>query len=89
MNSGKVIISLLAGIAAGSIIGILFAPDKGTDTRKKISKKRDDYMDDIKSKLDDLICSINDRFESSKEDVDDLIEKGKSKAQQIKRKISY
>ena len=89
MNSGKVIISLLAGVAAGSIIGILFATDKGTDTRKKISKKRDDYMDDIKSKLDDLICSITDRFESSKEDVDDLIEKGKSKAQQIKRKISY
>jgi len=89
MNSGKVVISLLAGIAAGSIIGILFAPDKGTYTRKKISKKRDDYMDDIKSKLDDLICSINDRFESSKEDVDDLIERGKSEAQQIKRKISY
>ena len=39
MNSGKVVLGVLAGLAAGAALGILFAPDKGTATRKKISKK--------------------------------------------------
>ena len=39
MERGKVILGLLAGAAAGSLIGILFAPDKGVDTRKKVVHK--------------------------------------------------
>ena len=39
MNSGKAILSILAAAAAGTAVGILFAPDSGTNTRKKITKK--------------------------------------------------
>lgn len=40
MNSGKVVLGALAGLAAGALLGILFAPDKGSETRKK-SRKRE------------------------------------------------
>jgi gas vesicle protein len=36
MNSGKVLLGLFAGIAAGALLGILFAPEKGVGNPKKI-----------------------------------------------------
>jgi gas vesicle protein len=43
MSAGKVLLGLLAGVAAGATLGILFAPEKGAVTRKRIAKKGDDY----------------------------------------------
>lgn len=36
-KNGKILAAVAAGIAAGAILGILFAPDKGYETRKKIN----------------------------------------------------
>lgn len=38
-NSGQTLLALLTGAAIGAGIGILYAPDSGTKTRKKISKE--------------------------------------------------
>ncbi len=78
MNTGKVAIGVLAGVAAGAIIGILFAPDKGTETRRKISGKASDSVDDFKDKFEEMLCIISEKFESVKQDVNDLYEKGKN-----------
>jgi gas vesicle protein len=52
MNAGRTILAVLAGVAAGAAIGVLFAPDKGSDTRKKISKKGEDLATDLAGKVD-------------------------------------
>ena len=39
MKSGKILLGIMAGTAAGALLGILFAPEKGPVTRKKILKK--------------------------------------------------
>lgn len=39
MKASNVVLGVLGGLAAGAILGVLFAPDKGENTRKKIAKK--------------------------------------------------
>lgn len=47
MSSSKVIISFLVGAAVGGALGILLAPDKGAETRRKIVEKGSDLGDSI------------------------------------------
>ena len=55
MKTSNSVLGILGGIGIGVALGVLFAPDKGTETRKKISKKGTNLTDDIKLKFDDLI----------------------------------
>ena len=62
MSSGKLLLGVLAGVATGALIGVLFAPDKGSVTRKKISKKGDDYADGLKENLNTFIETVSNRI---------------------------
>lgn len=79
MSSGKLLIGLLAGVAAGALLGVLFAPDKGTETRKKISKKSRDFVDDVKSKYDEFVKGVNEKVDSVKQEAEYI----KSKASKV------
>lgn len=69
MNSGKVVLGVLAGLAAGAILGILFAPDSGVNTRQKIVRKGEGYIDDLKEKFNDFVDHVAEKVEKVKEDV--------------------
>jgi gas vesicle protein len=85
MNSGKVLLGVLTGVAAGALLGILFAPDKGSETRKKLSQKGSDYADELKNKFNEFIESVTDQLDTVQEDVEELARKGKAKADQASR----
>ncbi len=55
----KAILALLAGSAIGLAIGILFAPDKGSETRNKISSSATKAMGNIKEKINEQFGKVN------------------------------
>lgn len=87
MSTGKILLGVLAGVAAGALLGVLMAPDKGSNTRKKISKKGYKVSDDLKETLNDFIESVTEKFEKVKEDVSDFADKAKSKAEEVKSDV--
>ena len=69
MSKGNVIFGVLAGMAAGAVLGILFAPEKGTETRKKIVHKGEDYVDGLKERINSILNNGSKRGEKVKESV--------------------
>jgi gas vesicle protein len=84
MSSGKLLLGVLAGVAAGALIGILFAPEKGTETRKKIAKKGEDYVGGIKEKFNDLIDDLTKKMDGVQAKANEMAEDAKSKVEEMK-----
>jgi gas vesicle protein len=87
MNSGKIIIGALAGLAAGALIGVLFAPDKGTEVRHNIVKKSEDYLDSVKNKFNSLLDNISGKFNGGKVEVSEIDDNGRTSSSKAKREM--
>ncbi|MGZ8557970.1 MAG: YtxH domain-containing protein [Chitinophagaceae bacterium] len=59
---------LLIGFTTGLIVGLLFAPAKGSETRETISNRGRE----LKNKFNDLVDSVTDKFDSMQDDVEEL-----------------
>ena len=73
---GDSLLAFVAGAAAGLTLGLLFAPEKGEDTRRKIKETVGDAADSAKARarlarmeLNDLRAELQDQAEDLKEDV--------------------
>jgi gas vesicle protein len=75
MSSEKVLIGILAGAAVGALAGILFAPAKGSRTRKRILDKGEGYADDLKEKFGELLDEVTKNITKVKEEVTEFVEK--------------
>ncbi|WP_291099874.1 MULTISPECIES: YtxH domain-containing protein [unclassified Flavobacterium] len=84
MSTGKVVLGTMAGLAIGGILGILFAPEKGSVTRKQIVDKGNDYADELKSKYNDFADTISEKLHSAKEFALEMSENGKAELDDLK-----
>lgn len=72
-NTGKLIGALLIGAAVGGILGILFAPDKGSETRKKIAGKTNDLTNSLKTKFNSLMGEARSEMKAAKERTAEVV----------------
>jgi|JI8StandDraft_2_1071088.scaffolds.fasta_scaffold219732_1 gas vesicle protein len=50
-NTNKILTALATGVIVGGVLGVLFAPDKGENTRNKIAEGGKKLSDSIKDKM--------------------------------------
>jgi len=87
MSTGKVVLGIAAGLAAGALLGVLFAPDKGVTTRKKIYREGENLTDDLKEKVDEFLEGITKKFEKVKKDVTNFAEKAMDKEAEVEKDL--
>ncbi len=73
-NNGNTLLALLTGAIIGTGIGILYAPDEGKKTRKKIKKKALDAKDVISEKVTHAKDDLSMTFKKKKEDFEHKLE---------------
>ena len=84
MASTKSFLSILAGLAAGAAIGILYAPDKGWKTRARVKKAAANGYEDMKENLGDLGAQVDEKTAEAKETINNLRDTLREKGSEIK-----
>ncbi len=64
-NRSKIVLGLLGAAAAGVVVGLLLAPEKGTETRKLVKDTATDWAD-----------HLTDLFANAKGEISNLKKKG-------------
>jgi gas vesicle protein len=73
----KIALGLAGAAAAGVVIGLLIAPEKGKDMRKKLKKTAGDWAD-----------NLSNLFVKGQEEVEELKEKGRNAKAAAEEKVN-
>ncbi len=75
--------TFLIGILTGGILGILYAPDKGINTRDKLSFRLDKVKKQLEGFIRDLVDEKGFTDNEAKEEGEKIVKKTKDKAEQL------
>jgi gas vesicle protein len=83
-KSSNALMAFLAGAAVGTILGILYAPDKGSNTREKLSFRLDKYKKVLEDFLNDLVSGKESPLASeAKSQGQKVVSEAKDKAERL------
>lgn len=86
-DNGKLISALLLGAAAGAVLGVLFAPDKGSETRKKIADNAEDLIDQLQKKITEGKEALTELKTKAAEKASEFKNKAFSKADELEEEM--
>lgn len=89
MKTGKVFLGTLVGFAAGTALGVLYAPDKGSATRQKISNKANQYATEIKDKSNALANGVAQKFQAVKDEGSRIADNWRHKAKETEADLKH
>ena len=84
-NSG-IVLGLLAGAAIGSLLGVLFAPEKGSETRKRVRRKAEDLRDEALECYDNVREEALEYYEGLSEKARQGVETIRNEYEKFKQK---
>jgi len=82
-DSSLPIVALLAGLAVGAVIGVLFAPESGADIRGKISDKAGDLAESVKEKVQSVKEKCSSEAEKAMDAKDRIVEDLRRKSKDV------
>ncbi|MEL4307059.1 YtxH domain-containing protein [Joostella sp. CR20] len=73
-NTGNTLLALLTGAAIGAGIGILYAPEKGDVTRKKIKKNAEKTQKELEKQLKKTTSQLSSKADKAKAEFETKLE---------------
>jgi gas vesicle protein len=89
MNStGKVILAIVGAAAAGAIIGMLVAPEKGSDLRKRISDTTGDWSNQLGQLLAQGKEQLQNLKNTASNEAENLTGEAQDRYNKVREKVS-
>ncbi|RAI86935.1 YtxH domain-containing protein [Algoriphagus yeomjeoni] len=82
-KSSNSLIAFLIGAGVGAAVGVLFAPDAGTNTRDRLSFKLSKYKKELEELIDDLVDGKEMHLNEAKTEGKRVITEAKNKAENL------
>lgn len=82
-SRGNSIFAFLLGAAVGGTLGILFAPDKGSNTRDKLTYRLDKYKKRLEDIVEDLVQGTEMADNEAKAEGEKIVKDAKNKAERL------
>lgn len=76
------VLGLISGAAIGSAVALLMAPDKGSNTRGRVSYRLNNYLDELASSVQNL-RNKEDLISDAKKEGDKVVQQAQKKAEDL------